>query len=72
MVPRSPVLTHVRTDQQICGVLPELSWRDQLAAVKPPQIGLWLAGNEGLEKNMEITIVGYIWTTIRIHSFISS
>ena len=29
-------------------------------------------GNEGPEKNMEITILGYIGTTKRIHSFISS
>ena len=26
---------------------------------------LGLAGNEGIEKNMETTIVGYIWTTTR-------
>ena len=34
--------------------------------------GLWLVGNEGMEKNMESTIMGSIGTTIRIHSFISS
>ena len=34
---------------------------------------LWLAGNEGMEKNMEISIVAYIgMITIRIHSFIPS
>ena len=33
---------------------------------------LWLAGNEGIEKQMETTIMGYIGTTIRIHSFIPS
>ena len=32
--------------------------------------GLWLAGNDGMEKKMETTI-GYI-RTIRIHSFIPS
>ena len=31
---------------------------------------LWLAGNEGMEKKMETTIMGYIGTTIRIHSFL--
>ena len=30
---------------------------------------LWLAGNEGLQKGMEATIVGYIGATVRIHSF---
>ena len=37
--------------------------------------GLWLAGNERMEKNMETTVVGYIsnvGTTTRIHSFIHS
>ena len=33
---------------------------------------LWLAGNEGMEKNMETIIMGYIGTYIRIHSFIPS
>ena len=31
--------------------------------------GLWLAGNEGMEKTMETTIMGYIGTSIRIPSF---
>ena len=30
---------------------------------------LWLAGNEGVEKTFEATIIGYIGTTTRIHSF---
>ena len=37
--------------------------------------GLWLAGNEGIEKKMETTettTMGYIGTTIRIHPFIPS
>ena len=34
--------------------------------------GLWLPGNEGMEKKMEITIMGYMGTTIRIHYFIPS
>ena len=25
-----------------------------------PSPGLWLAGNEGMEKNMETTVMGYI------------
>ena len=29
---------------------------------------LCLAGNEGMEKNMETTIMGYIRTAVRIHS----
>ena len=33
---------------------------------------LWLAGGEGIGKNMETTIMGYIGTTIRIQSFIPS
>ena len=33
---------------------------------------LWLAGNEGMEKKLVTTIVGYIGTTRRIHSFIPS
>ena len=33
---------------------------------------LELAGNEGMEKRMQTTIVGHIGTTIRIHSFIPS
>ena len=32
--------------------------------------GLWFAGNEGLEKHMETTTMGYIGDTTRIHSFI--
>ena len=28
---------------------------------------LWLAGNEGMEKRMETTIMGSTGTTIRIH-----
>ena len=35
-------------------------------------IGLWLAGNRGMEKKMETTIMGYKGTTKRIHSFIPS
>ena len=31
---------------------------------------LWLAGNEGMEKKMETTIMGYVGTSIRIQSFI--
>ena len=31
-------------------------------------LGLWLAGNEGREKKMETTIMGYIEATVRIHS----
>ena len=34
--------------------------------------GLWLAGNEGMETKMETTIMSYIRTTRRIHSFIPS
>ena len=35
--------------------------------------GLWLAGNEGMEKNMETTIMGAIRNTIiRIHAFFPS
>ena len=33
---------------------------------------VWLAGNEGMEKNMEIGIMCYFGTTIRSHSFIAS
>ena len=33
---------------------------------------LRLAGNEGMEKKMETTILGYIGTTLRMHSFIPS
>ena len=32
----------------------------------------WLAGNEGMEKKMETTIMGYTAVTTRIHSFIPS
>ena len=32
----------------------------------------WLAGDEGMEKKREITIVGYVATPIGIHSFIPS
>ena len=35
-----------------------------------PMPGLALAGNDGMEKNMETIIMGYIRTTIRIHPFI--
>ena len=31
-----------------------------------------LAGNEGVETNMEITVMDYIGTTSRMHSFIPS
>ena len=37
-----------------------------------PYSYIWLAGNEGLEPKVETVIVGYIGTTIRIHSFIPS
>ena len=33
---------------------------------------LWSAGDEEMEKNMETTIIGYIGTTMRTHSFIPS
>ena len=45
---------------------PTLGRRDRLSS------GLWLAGNEGMERNMETAILGYIGITIRIHSFIPS
>ena len=35
-----------------------------------PSTGPWLAGKEGMEKNMEISIMVYMGTTIWIHSFI--
>ena len=52
-----------------------------LAAARPVQgtsgnqlstghTGLWLAGNEGMEKEMETITMGYIGTTRKIHSFI--
>ena len=34
--------------------------------------GLWLAGNEGMGKKMETTIMSYIGITIRIHADIPS
>ena len=34
--------------------------------------GFWSAGNEGMERKMQLTIMGYIGPTIRIHSFIPS
>ena len=51
---------------------------------RPPKTYLWLVGNEGMDKKMETTIMGFIVTTIgpktlnpkpisiRIHSFIPS
>ena len=32
----------------------------------------WLAGNLGMEKKMQTTIMRYVETTIRIHSFLHS
>ena len=37
-----------------------------------PQPYLWLAGNEGMDKKMETSIMGHIGTTIGILSFIPS
>ena len=37
-----------------------------------PYSGIWVAGNGGMEKNMESTIIGSIGTTIRFHSFFPS
>ena len=34
--------------------------------------GLWLAGNEGTAKKRERINMGFIGTTIKIHSFIPS
>ena len=34
--------------------------------------GLWLAGNAGMEKNMEIILMGYIRTTISLEGSIPS
>ena len=34
--------------------------------------GLWLAADEGMQKKMETTVMGYIRTTIRIDSFTPS
>ena len=34
--------------------------------------GPWFAGHEGMKKNVETTIMGYIRTTVRIQSFIPS
>ena len=44
----------------------------QQAGDAPGFTGLWFAGNEGMEKKMEATIIGYVGTTIRIHFFIQS
>ena len=33
---------------------------------------LWLAGNEGMEKTMDTTTMGYIGTTIGIHFLMPS
>ena len=33
---------------------------------------VWLAGNDGMEKKTEITVMCYFGTTIRFHSFITS
>ena len=35
-------------------------------------LAVWLAGNEGVANNMETTIMGYIGTPVRIHSFTPS
>ena len=52
-------------------LLAELAAQGRGAAM-PFITGFWLAGNEGVEKNMETTIMGYLGTTTRIHSFIPS
>ena len=36
---------------------------NQWRRLPEPQTGLWLAGNEGMEKKMEAIIMGYIGTT---------
>ena len=49
-------------------------WVVGMGCIRKPRVSglrisyLWLAGNEGMEK-IEIIILGYIGTTIRIHSF---
>ena len=42
------------------------------AAIPDVCTGLWSAGNEGKEKSMEIIVMGYRGTTIRIHYFVPS
>ena len=34
--------------------------------------GIWSAGNDGMEKKIETTTMGYIGNAIRIHFFIPS
>ena len=55
-----------------CFLLLYLSCNSPCYPCEPTLSGLWLAGNEGMEKNMESTIMGYTRITKRIHSFIPS
>ena len=51
---------------------PEESHASTVSDISPgiPLSYLWLAGNEGMQKKMETTKMGYRGTTMRIHSLI--
>ena len=51
--------------------LPSLPICDAVLVLPKPTF-FQLAGNQGMEKKMETAIMGYIGTTVRIHSFIPS
>ena len=52
--------------------LPGLRQSKKVGDPKMHGTGLWLAGNEGLNKKMETTTAGYTGITSRIHPFIAS
>ena len=41
-----------------------------MSKLDPPTGPCWLAGKEGMEENMEASIMAYMGTTITVHSFI--
>ena len=56
----------------LCNPFATMLWAAAPCGIRCAYTGLWLAGNEGMDKNMETAMTGYIGATIRIHSFILS
>ena len=49
--------------------IPDIPKQGSLESVRNPHTGLWFAGYEGMEQKMENTIMAYIGTTMKVHSF---
>ena len=63
---------HCRQSLRRCSECDKIHSEAGYSRAAAPKAYLRLAGNDEMEKSGETTIIGYVGTTVRIHSFIPS